>query len=134
MYRRCFDFVISTDGYAYSATFTRPTMETGPEILPQDIVPNPPENGIERDKVFFVDPGRRMAFVAMEGLSFYGIDENLEQEFPLPAPITKLSANEYYHMAGFNGLRQVRHQKKMRDFNEHGYRYNLLLEYSLYSI
>jgi hypothetical protein len=102
---RCFDFLLVTDGYGISVQFTRPDIDPGPGIRPQDV-------GIfQGDKTFFVDPGRTMSFTAMQGLSGVDADGNHE-----PVPIIKLSSKEYYHITGFNRTRQLKHNRKAKNF------------------
>ena len=96
--------MIYSDGVSLSAQFSRPIFQAGAEIRPQDI-----EN-LEGDQIFSVDPGQKMTFMAMEGLSSPDV----------PAPILKYSTKEYYHESGLNRTRKKRHLHKMRDFNQHG--------------
>ena len=96
--------MIYSDGVSLSAQFSRPIFQAGAEIRPQDI-----EN-LEGDRIFSVDPGQKMTFMAMEGLSSPDV----------PAPILKYSTKEYYHESGLNRTRKKRHLHKMRDFNQHG--------------
>jgi hypothetical protein len=116
---KCFDFIISTDGFSFTAHFTRPTYGPGEELRPQE-VPH-----LQGDKVFFVDPGRSIAFTAMEGLSGYDFPPPFPAPAPAPVPapasMIKVSTREYYEMAGFNRFRQKRHLLKMRDYNNEGY-------------
>ena len=101
---RCFDFLLASDGYAFTAHFTRPSYAAGVEIRPQDIVPN------AGDEVFFVDPGQKMSFTAMKGL---GSADN-------PSPIIKLSTVEYYTMAGLNRTSKYRLDQKILDADRFG--------------
>jgi hypothetical protein len=100
--RRCFAFLVNTDGHSYTAHFTRPVYERGEDLCPQNITP------MDGDQHIFVDPGRRNTFTAMHGLS----------SAANPAPITTLSTGEYYHICGFNNTAEKRHQKKVADFND----------------
>jgi hypothetical protein len=99
--RRCFDFRLDSDGFAFSAHFTRPAFEPGEEIKPQDI------RRIDGDEVYFVDPGQTMCFTAMKGL---GSAAN-------PSPIIKLSNSEYYTMAGLNITSKSRLDRKIFEAN-----------------
>lgn len=101
---RCFDFLLASDGYAFTAHFTRPSYAAGVETRPQDIVPN------AGDEVFFVDPGQKMSFTAMKGL---GSADN-------PSPIIKLSTVEYYTMAGLNRTSKYRLDQKKLDADRFG--------------
>jgi hypothetical protein len=96
---QCFDFKIYTDGYAFSAQFTRPRYEDGVPLLPQHI------EEIPGDVTFFVDPGKRDCFMAMQGLSF---------KPNLPTPIFKVSRAEYNTMAGINHAKRKRHLMMLR--------------------
>jgi len=98
--RRCFDFRLDSDGYAFSAHFTRPAFEPGDEIKPQHIKP------MEGDVTYFVDPGQKMSFTAMKGLG------NVND----PSQIIKLSTKEYYSMAGLNRTSKKRLDRKMKNF------------------
>jgi hypothetical protein len=60
---RCFDFVISADGFSFSASFTRPCFEEQGDMRPQEINDHP------GDVTWFVDPGRSKTFTAMKGIS-----------------------------------------------------------------
>ena len=105
--RRCFDFLMYTDGFGVSAHFTRPAYPPTAPLKPNEI------ERLADDRVFFVDPGQKMTFTAMEGVSGF------DGENPVPAPILKLSVKEYYHMADFNIFRQKRHQRKVHDHRNH---------------
>jgi hypothetical protein len=100
---RCFDFILQSDGHAFSAQFTRPKFEPGVEIHPQNI------DTREDDVYYFVDPGRSITFTAMKGLS----------SEVQPAPIIKLSTKEYYHLAGFNRVRAKKHYCKAKNHRRH---------------
>ena len=101
---KCFDFMLYSDGHSVSAQFSRPIFQAGAEIRPMDV------DVVDGDKVFAVDPGQKMAFTAMEGLSSPDV----------PAPMLKYSAKEYYHESGLNRTRKKRDLLKKRDFDALG--------------
>ena len=98
--RRCFDFKLYSDGFAFTAQFTRPLYLPGAGIRPQDV------GVFDRDETFYVDPGRSQCFTAMKGIS--GPDN--------PTLIMKLSNIEYKHMASIKLVERARHGLKVENF------------------
>ena len=49
---KCFDFLLVSDGYAFTAHFTKPEFEPGVELRPQDM------DDLPGDAVWSVDPGQ----------------------------------------------------------------------------
>jgi hypothetical protein len=98
--RRCFDLKLYSDGYAFTAQFTRPLYPHGAEIRPQDV------GVFDRDETYYVDPGRSQCFTAMKGISGPGN----------PSLIMKLSNGEYKHMASIKLLDKARHGLKVENF------------------
>jgi hypothetical protein len=100
-----------TDGFSFSANFTRPCFEEQDEIRPQDVENHPD------DVTWYVDPGRSKTFTAMKGISTNNV----------PAPIIQHSTKEYYHISLVNQFREKRHQLKMLNYNLLGYISNLII-------
>ena len=57
-----FEFLIDTDGTAFSAHFSKPSMDQGVPLTPRDV-----RNFRGHTSVWYVDPGQKNCFTAMEG-------------------------------------------------------------------
>ena len=101
-----FDFLIVTDGIAFTAHFTKPSMEEV-DYKPQDVA----ALDLPDDTTYwFVDPGQINAFTAMEGLS--GVEHEDAKR------IIRFTTGEWYDLTGYNHTEQERHLKKRADFEE----------------
>ena len=94
--RRCFDFKVYSDGYAFTAQFTGHFFFLQLRLDPK----------MYRNETYYVDLGRSQCFTAMKGISGPG-NPNL---------IIKLSNGEYKHMASVKLLEKARHGLKVENF------------------
>ena len=90
--RRCFDFKLYSDGYAFTGHFFFLQLRLDPKMY--------------RNETYYVDLGRSQCFTAMKGISGPGN----------PTLIMKLSNGEYKHMASIKLLEKARHGLKVENF------------------